>query len=163
MGLLSDSLKNIFALAHVLQGEASRRSLLDDMGSDIWSDADDLWPGEPVSDTPSNPPEVIPPEQEVVILDEWGLILPNGTIQWNTWNGNHFSLVTDRIKMVSQLQETANQCGHHPESFLSCYGWIRRKKVCVITLGEPVIYAVSEDEALQLEEPTGSTNEEAAQ
>lgn len=71
-------------------------------------------------------------DEETETTTEWGLRLPNGQVQWNTWSGVDFIDPLGRLRMIAVLQKTALDMGlsegQQSDEFLTRYKWQTREK-----------------------------------
>jgi hypothetical protein len=58
---------------------------------------------------------------------EYGLVLPNGEVVWNTWKGQDFSTLEGRARTREVLSATAVECGWEETGFTNSYGWKARE------------------------------------
>lgn len=66
-------------------------------------------------------------------ITEFGLLLPNEQVLWNTYSNRSLTTPEDRQMMVQVLRKTAEECGFPEEKFLSNYGWVSRRVKTEIT------------------------------
>ena len=111
-----------------------------DVADDIWGGADDLWPGEGIAATRSEP--------ELLLTAQFGLRLPNDTIVWNAWNNPPlvipFDNPLDRLRMVANLQKTATDLGFEIEDFLTHYGWVTRNQIATVVYEDTGAYSLTD-------------------
>lgn len=124
--------------------------------SAVWDGPDDLWPEEPVAD-PVEESQIsdTASEPELLVHQQWGLLLPSGDIMWGSWNNLVFATPMDRVNVIANLQKTAEQCGfsegEQTAGFLSHYGWVTRNQIATVvyedtgayTLTDPAVCATS--------------------
>lgn len=108
--------------------------------------ADDLWPSEPPQE--KNP--------ETVVVRQWGLQLPDGSVNWGSWQSIPFDNPLDRLRMIATLQQTALNIGfgegEQVAEFLGRYQWCTRDAtvatvfsdiVKTFALGDPIVAEVN--------------------
>jgi hypothetical protein len=79
-------------------------------------------------------------------ITEFGLLLPNGQVLWNNYNGRSLEAPADRQEMVAVLRKTAEECGFPEEQFTSHYRWVsRRVEITVTPLG---VFALNDAEVV---------------
>lgn len=66
-------------------------------------------------------------------ITEFGLLLPNGQVLWNTYSNHPLATPADREMMVQVLRKTAEECGFTESEFLSHYSWVSRRVKTEIT------------------------------
>lgn len=60
-------------------------------------------------------------------ITEFGLLLPNGQVLWNSYSSHSLATPADRQVMVQILRKTAEECGFAQDAFISNYSWVSRK------------------------------------
>lgn len=112
---------------------------------------DDVWPAEPIvrsseaqiTDTASEP--------EVLVHEQWGLKLPDGTIMWGSWQNLSFATPMDRLLAIANLQKTAADCGFSEgeqiAQFLAHYGWVTRNQIATVVYEDTGAYALTDPPA----------------
>lgn len=108
---------------------------------------DDLWPSEgPQGED----------DKTVVVVRQWGLQLPDGSISWGSWQSIPFDNPLDRLRMIATLQQTALNVGfgegEQVAEFLGRYQWRTRDATIATSfsditntfaLGDPIVAEVS--------------------
>lgn len=91
-------------------------------------------------------------EDQKTEIVEYGLLLPNGQVLWNNYNGRSLETPADRLEMVQVLRKTAQECGFPEDGFVANYQWIHRKVditvLGVFPLGDPSVIE-SEDTVVE--------------
>lgn len=104
-------------------------------GEGLWEGPDDLDGDDDSFLDPA-------PVPELVVTKQWGLVLPDGQIAWDSWQGIPFSNPLDRLHMVSKLQATANDVGWNQDDFLSRYSWATRNQIARVLYQDTGFYGL---------------------
>lgn len=90
-------------------------------------------------------------------ITEYGLVLPNGQVLWNSYSNRSLATPSDRHTMVEVLRKTAEECGFTEEQFLSHYSWVsRRVKTEIFDLGE---FSLTDSIVIGVDETPGSEDD----
>lgn len=135
---------------------------------------DDLWPPESPDPEPEKEKKEEPQiadtasEPELVVTRQWGLRLPDGRIAWNSWSGITFDDPLDRVRMIANLQKTAEQVAFEQQDFLAHYGWVTRNQIAAVVYEDTGAYSLTDSEVSARSTPTGeqddgTTNDDSSQ
>jgi len=112
-----------------------------------WTGPDDMWPDAPwpedpvIADTASEP--------ELLVIAQWGLVLPSGEIAWNTWSGVQFADPLNRMLMVAKLKRTGLDLGFAEDQvgeFLCRYSWVTRNQLATVVYEDTGAYTLTDPE-----------------
>lgn len=94
-------------------------------------------------------------------IQEWGLRLPNGTVQWGSWRGLHFSTTAERLTALATLVKTLEDAGLVASESIKEYGWCTRTAE-IVYLNDVEIVSIDDPHALgvTLELPTTEKDDE---
>lgn len=129
------------------------QSLVDEGPDDLFPLGDDYVRARISIDVPS--PSMSAPE--TVVDHQWGLVLPNGDIHWNAWQGVHFGHPIDRTQMVATLQKTAADIGlaegEQTDQFLARYRWVTRYQHATVVYEQAGAYPLTDPQVFALGAP----------
>lgn len=90
-------------------------------------------------------------------ITEYGLVLPNGQVLWNSYSNRSLATPAERGMMVEVLRKTAEECGFTEKQFLSNYSWVsRRVKQEIFDLGE---FSLTDSIVIGVDETPGSEDD----
>lgn len=82
-----------------------------------------------------------------MIQEEYGLVLPNGTVAWGEYRGHPITTPEQRQALLAVLQKTAGEIGFSEDRFLEFYRWSRRN--VTITVDDQT-WAIDNSDVLSL-------------
>lgn len=134
MGLIFSALSAIASLL------GDSRPALPDGDQEWTAGADDLWPDDDakpqIASTASEP--------ELIVIRQYGLVLPNGQIAWNQWGNMSFADPFDRLRTIAALKKTADQVGFGVEEFLARYSWVSRNQIGTVVYEDTGAYQLTD-------------------
>lgn len=74
------------------------------------------------------------------VVVRWGIVLPNGDVSWNDFQGFDLNSVDGRRRLVAALSKAASNLGFFPQALLGLYKWAQRTELVAQTvhpLGHP--------------------------